>query len=372
MKKILVIDDEKAIIDGLFKMLSSWGYQVKTAMRGLNGIGYLQSEQFDLVVVDLKMPDINGIELLKRIKEISPEIKIIVLSGSLGEVNFAELNELNIFKLLEKPISRKDIQASIQEALGVSKSDAEIKSEKKAIDFDVDIPIKKDSDIKFFSKGNILVVDDNESLAITIKNILSFKNYNVTIASDGEIALEKIKSQKFNLILMDINMPKMNGIEAVKRMKAINPDLFIVMMTGEASDEEIEKAIKEGGYAVLRKPFSPERLLKSISWFRDAEENIRFRKAKEEASREAPKKEGLFKEFRHKIKKNIKSHRSGILTISFIVISIIIGILLVFYIENVREGVTRYYTTMSSKYENYMDKVVGYLERDERRELKQK
>ena len=365
MNKILVIDDEAAIVNGLIKMLTSWGYQAKASLSGLNGIGYLQSEKFDLVITDMRMPDINGIDLIKRIKLISPGIKIIILSGSLAELNTSEIEALNIFKLLEKPISQRELKAVVHEALGIYEFKKSDKIEKIKTE---SVELTTDKKKKGFSKGDILVVDDNEDLANSIKSLLSFKNYNVTTASDGKEALEKIKSQKFDLILMDIRMPNMNGIEAVKKIKDINPELFIVMMTGEAGDEEVEKALHEGGYAILRKPFSPDKLLKSISWFREADEDIKLKKEHHEAIKKA----GAWHRLKHRARKNMENYRMNILTVSLIALSIIIGISLVFYIENLRSSLLRSYTDLSASYTNYMDKVVGYLERDERRELKRK
>lgn len=365
MNKILVIDDEAAIVNGLIKMLTSWGYEAKASLSGLHGVKYLQSEQFDLVITDMRMPDINAIDLIKRVKLLSPEIKIIILSGSLAELNTSEIEALNIFKLLEKPISQRELKAAVHEALGMpefKKSDEIKKIGTESVD--VTGGWKKNG----FSKGDILVVDDNKDLANSIKSLLSFKNYNVTTAFDGREALDKIKSHKFNLILMDIRMPNMNGIEAVKKIKDINPDLFIVMMTGEAGDDEVENALHEGGYAILRKPFSPDKLLKSISWFREAEEDIKFKKEHHEALKKA----GAWHKFMHIARKRMENYRMNILTVFLIVLSVIIGISLVFYIENLRSSLLRSYNDLSESYTNYADKIIGYLERDERRELKRK
>ncbi|MBI3815108.1 MAG: response regulator [Nitrospinae bacterium] len=367
MKKILVIDDEVKIAEGLAKMLSSWGYDAKSVTSGLKGIDCLRSGQFNLVITDLRMPDIGGIELLKRIKASAPEIKIIVLSGSLGEINIPELSQLDIFRLLEKPVSKKDIRTAVEEALGMPQAKTEIKTDLKTTEIGREA-IVRDKHKSSFSKGNVLVVDDEEELAKMIKNVLTLKNYNVTTASDGMMAVEKIQSQRFDLILMDIRMPNMDGIEAVKKIKEINPDSFIVMMTGMADDEEIEKAIEEGGYAVLRKPFSPDGLLKSISWFRNAEENIKFKKEQ----REAMKNIGAWDKFKLRAGKKMENYRMNILTVSLITISIVIGISLVFFMENLRVSLTRYYSKVSSSYTDYMDKVIGYLDRDEQRELKGK
>ena len=152
MNKILVIDDEAAIVNGLIKMLTSWGYQAKASLSGLNGIGYLQSEKFDLVITDMRMPDINGIDLIKRIKLISPGIKIIILSGSLAELNTSEIEALKIFKLLEKPISQRELKAVVHEALGIYEFKKSDKIEKIKTE---SVELTTDKKKKGFSKGDI-------------------------------------------------------------------------------------------------------------------------------------------------------------------------------------------------------------------------
>ena len=382
MKKIFVIEDELTILNGLLKMLSSWGYQVKSSTSGLKGIECLRSEKYDLVITDLRLRDIGGTEVLRRIKAASPEIKIIVLSGSLGEISTAEIEALGVFRLLEKPVSRKDIRLAVQKAFGINEAVHKGKNLILTADLSA-VPAQaegkeaaelsspstaKDEQMGAFSKGRILVVDDEEELSNSIKKLLTIKNYNVTTASDGIKAIEKIKSEKFDLILMDIRMPNMDGIESVKNVKKINPEAFIVMMTGEAGNDEIEKALEVGGYAVLRKPFSPEKLLKSISWFRNAEEDIKFRKRRHEAVKDL----GAWYRLRLRVKRYTENHRMTIVTISLVIFSVIAGISLIFYFENISVNLSRQYKRLSSSYENYADKVIGYLERDEQRELKRK
>ena len=382
MKKIFVIEDELTILNGLLKMLSSWGYQVKSSTSGLKGIECLRSEKYDLVITDLRLRDIGGTEVLRRIKAASPEIKIIVLSGSLGEISTAEIEALGVFRLLEKPVSRKDIRLAVQKAFGINEAVHKGKNLILTADLSA-VPAQaegkeaaelsspstaKDEQMGAFSKGRILVVDDEEELSNSIKKLLTIKNYNVTTASDGIKAIEKIKSEKFDLILMDIRMPNMDGIESVKNVKKRNPEAFIVMMTGEAGNDESEKALEVGGYAVLRKPFSPEKLLKSISWFRNAEEDIKFRKRRHETVRDL----GAWYRLRCRVKRYTENYRMTIVTVSLIVFSVIAGISLIFYVENISVSLSQQYKRLSSSYENYADKVIGYLERDEQRELKRK
>jgi len=114
------------------------------------------------------------------------------------------------------------------------------------------------------SKARILVVDDNISFCRTMSSILSRKGYDITIATSGHEALRQISTTPFDIVFMDIKMPSMNGIEAFKRIKEINPDTIVIMMTGYAVEDLVEEALGEGAYSVLHKPFDFEHVLALI------------------------------------------------------------------------------------------------------------
>ena len=132
-----------------------------------------------------------------------------------------------------------------------------------------------------WKKGKILVVDDDDELREMIKMALIANNFSVSTAQNGLEAVKMIQKEDFNIILMDINMPEMGGIEAVEKIKSFNPKAFIIMMTA-ATDEEIRSSLDKGGYACLRKPFTIEKLMKSLDWYGMAEEQIRQEYAESE------------------------------------------------------------------------------------------
>jgi CheY-like chemotaxis protein len=114
-------------------------------------------------------------------------------------------------------------------------------------------------------KASILVVDDNVNLARTTAMILKCKGYAVTTASNGGEALEKVKHQAFAIILMDIKMPVMNGVDTYKNIKVIRPEAVVIMMTAYAVEELIQEALAEGAYGVLYKPLDIEALTALIN-----------------------------------------------------------------------------------------------------------
>ena len=110
----------------------------------------------------------------------------------------------------------------------------------------------------------ILVVDDDTMNLVRTKIILG-KYYNVLLAESGEEALNKIKSEKIDLILLDIEMPNMNGIETFERMKDYSVEIPVIFLTASGYKEDVLSALKLGAANYLKKPFYPEELLKRVA-----------------------------------------------------------------------------------------------------------
>ena len=113
-------------------------------------------------------------------------------------------------------------------------------------------------------RTNVLVVDDNEDLAQTLSLVLKWSGYSVDTAEDGLSALDKFKMCHFDVALMDIVMPRMNGIEAFRRMKEIDPEVRVILMTAYYQEELIKMALNEGTYGAVYKPIDIARMVEMI------------------------------------------------------------------------------------------------------------
>jgi len=117
--------------------------------------------------------------------------------------------------------------------------------------------IKADSS----TRGQVLIVDDNKGLCKTLSFILNKKGYTTTIASNGAEAIKLVTERPFDLILMDIRMPLMDGVEAHRRIKAIRSDAAVVMMTAYSVEDLIQQALDEGALGILHKPLDIEKIM---------------------------------------------------------------------------------------------------------------
>ena len=117
MTKVLTIDDELIIRMSCERALSSVGYEVKTASGGKEGIGILEKERFNLVLLDLKMPDMDGIEVLKLIRVKWPDTKVIIITGYGTDQTAEETMKHGAHYLLEKPFTPDKLLSAMNDTL---------------------------------------------------------------------------------------------------------------------------------------------------------------------------------------------------------------------------------------------------------------
>ncbi|HFB62291.1 MAG TPA: sigma-54-dependent Fis family transcriptional regulator, partial [Bacteroidetes bacterium] len=132
------------------------------------------------------------------------------------------------------------------------------------------------------NKIKILVVDDDTTHRLMLKATLAAEGYGITEAGDGERAVEKIKQEFFDLVMLDLKMPKMGGLEALKRLKEINPEIPVLIMTAYASVQTAVDALKHGAFDYLIKPLDMEEvklmLIKTLDYHKLKKENRSLKK----------------------------------------------------------------------------------------------
>lgn len=130
------------------------------------------------------------------------------------------------------------------------------------------------------SKPRILVVDDEERFRTTMGKLLAVRGFDVETVGSGKEALEELRKGSFDVIVLDVRMPEMGGIEALKEIKRLNPNVEVIILTGHASVDVAVEIMKLGGYEYLLKPCSIEDLVNKIdgAYERKMEREKRARK----------------------------------------------------------------------------------------------
>lgn len=115
-KSILLVDDEELYLDALAMILIKEGYDISTACNGKKALQSVKKKQYDLVITDMIMPDITGIDVLKEVKSLYPEAKVIIITGFGAPESYLESMTLGAFEYLNKPINMPELKKAIKRA----------------------------------------------------------------------------------------------------------------------------------------------------------------------------------------------------------------------------------------------------------------
>ncbi|MGB0424487.1 MAG: ATP-binding response regulator, partial [Flavobacteriales bacterium] len=256
--RALVIDDNNTNLKILVKQLGSWGVR-PTPFNNPELVQELIHDlaKFDVCIMDMQMPKMDGLELTKLIrKHHSQEDLPIVVLSSTGE-HFMQ-DDSNLFNhFLTKPVKPSKLKSTLVKMVSPITSDTGQPGHVKKM-----VPM---------SNLKILIADDDEiNLAVTAK-LLENMGYHAEKALDGQQVLQKINTDKYDLILMDIEMPGLTGVEATKKIKTMYFDRqapVIFALTGHSSKQDRKKFLSQGMDDLISKPVDETILNNKIGeWF---------------------------------------------------------------------------------------------------------
>ncbi len=278
--KVLVVDDNATSRDILRDMLESLSFEVTLAATGQEGIAEIEkadrNKPFEIVIMDWKMPGMDGIETSKRIKKNSklkhvPQIVMVTAYGREEVMQKAEKIGLEGFLL--KPVSPSVLFDTIVQARGEELPDtsriAQVRQEAEAL--------------ALIKGAKILLVEDNKINQQVAKEILEGAGLVVSLADDGQQAVGAVKTNTYDVILMDIQMPVMDGYTATREIRKLKSDIRnvpIIAMTAHAMAGDEEKSLAAGMNGHVTKPIDPDQLFSALQqWIKPGEKRDQKRKA---------------------------------------------------------------------------------------------
>ncbi|MGB6376319.1 MAG: response regulator [Syntrophobacteria bacterium] len=267
--KVLVVDDNATSRDILQIMLESFSFQVVLASSGEEGLAELEAaprdEPFELVLMDWKMPGMNGIEASKRIKghpHLSKIPAVILVTAYGREEIMQEAEKAGLEGFLIKPVNSSLFFDTIMQALGkdVLKSSPAVRQREQEVEL-----------LQNIHGARVLLVEDNEINRQVAKEILTGAGLEVFLANDGQEAVDAVGKEHYDAVLMDIQMPVMDGYLATEAIRS-DPhckDLPIIAMTAHAMAGDREKCLAAGMDDHVTKPIDPEQLFSTLGkWIR--------------------------------------------------------------------------------------------------------
>ncbi len=269
-QRILIVEDNEIAILQVKKMLESEGYLVDVAVGGAQALEYMEHSIPDGIIMDLMMPGIDGFEVLEKIrsKKSTKNIPVLILTAKdLNKKDLAKLSSNNIHHLINKgDVDRDEFLSKIAIMLNINDKRAD-KTEKKVNK--VKNVVTKGRSNMIISKTpglpTILIIEDNPDNMVTINAILK-NNYNTLEAYDGEEGLVLVNSQNPDLILLDISLPGMDGIEVLSSLKSSveTSGIPVIAITARVMQEDLELLSESGFNDFISKPVDPDEVLKKL------------------------------------------------------------------------------------------------------------
>ncbi len=264
--RCLVVDDNSTNRMILREIMESLGAAVVTASDGREALELFnraqdQKEYFDLLLLDNRMPGMSGFEVAEQVHRSRSLAKVdmMMLTSEMRSGDIARARGIGISDYLVKPVKKKDLQQALARVLvkpPIGEKAAPVKNEVEILS---PLQYKK-----------ILVVDDSNDNLFLIRAFLKKLPYHLAEAHNGQEAVEQYQSQKFDIVLMDMQMPVMDGYTAVSKIRELErsghkPRVPVIALTAHAMKEDEAKTLAAGCDAYLSKPIAKQRLLDTIS-----------------------------------------------------------------------------------------------------------
>jgi DNA-binding NtrC family response regulator len=262
---ILLVDDDSNMLSSLRRFLRRIKHDSRTATNGRKGLEEFKQGGIDLVISDRQMPVMGGLDLLKELKEYDPDVKVIILSGGMPAREAEEFMKTGAFAVMAKPYDEEVLRGMINRALVVASRDLKEDDgcEEPAA---ARTAVQQDSGTRTVEQKSItiLVVDDDNLAMKTGCAIVKRMGHEFKTADDGRKGLEVFKQGGIDLVLSDRQMPNMDGLELLKELKKLDPDVKVIVVSGNMRDEDKAELYEAGAAAVMDKPYDMKELMETI------------------------------------------------------------------------------------------------------------
>lgn len=246
--RLLLVDDEVEFLQSTARALRRRGFEVTTTQNPAIGLKLLENETFDVAVLDVKMPGIPGDKMFREINKRWPEIPVIMLTGHGTLEQAFETSRDGVFEYLTKPCDVEKLAQVCLNAVAASMR-KEISSGE---------PEDDPEEIR------VLIVDDEQDFRDSLSTALRRRGMLVATASGGEEALNQLDKSACDVVLLDLKMPGMDGLELLKRIGSAQTLCEVILLTGLPTVPTVIEALKEGAFDYVVKPQDTELLVRKI------------------------------------------------------------------------------------------------------------
>lgn len=228
--RVLVVDDDRRMVKTICDILRVKGYEATVAYSGEEAVARVKADDPGCVLMDIKMPGIDGVEALRRIKGEAPELPVVLMSAYASDEQVQEAKRLGAFGILTKPIDFQQVLSFLS-------------------------LLRKEE--------SILVVDDDPAFSRTLWDILQARGYRVVTETDPDRVLVHMERDDQLVVILDLKLGTANDLEVLRAIRARHPGKPVVLVTGLRDEmvASIERSLGSGAYTCLYKPLAMDELL---------------------------------------------------------------------------------------------------------------
>jgi DNA-binding NtrC family response regulator len=231
MRRILIVDDEKQMVKTLTDIVHLHGWDAHGAFSGEEAVEYVRKHDYSVVLMDVRMAGITGVEALKAMKAVRPGIRVILMTAYTATEILAEAEREGALRILSKPVALAGLLVVLEQATKESRC--------------------------------VLVVDDDPAFLRTLRKLLEQHGYGTLTAQTLDEALGVLESGFPSAVVLDLRLNGVTAPETVLAIKRVSPSVALILCSGHtaALDETISSLPARLIHASLHKPFAPNALL---------------------------------------------------------------------------------------------------------------
>lgn len=233
-RRILVVDDNIDYCEGIIDFLEMEGFDAKGVHDGYKALETIEEERFDMVLMDVRMPGMDGVETFKRIKEVSPDTPTILMTAFAVESRIKEALRNGVFGAFQKPVNNERLICSIK---------------------------------KSFSGGAVIMIaDDDKELCSYLLDRFAEKGYRGIVVRNQETAVLMASEKNFDFIILNANQKEINGVETYQAIRDFRPDVNVIIITDNKNETEnlIDQTLEKNICTIFEKPLDIDILIETV------------------------------------------------------------------------------------------------------------
>jgi two-component system, NtrC family, response regulator HydG len=233
-RRILVVDDNIDYCEGIIDFLEMEGFDAKCVHDGFKALETVEEEEFDMVLMDVRMPGMDGVETFQKLKKISPNTPTILMTAFAVESRIKEALRGGVFGAFQKPVDNERLICSIKKS--------------------------------FFGGAVIMIADDDKELCSYLLDRFAEIGYRGLVVKNQETAVLGASEKRFDFIILNADHKDINAVETYQKIRDFRPDINIIIITDNKKETEsqIDQTLKKDVCAIFEKPLDIDTLVEAV------------------------------------------------------------------------------------------------------------